>query len=594
MLKKFLQVLGIIFFFFAVSPIVALSANPGLITTADEMMVFNRKENWYSILHQNSLFNTTISIGEAQPINGQGDNLYHVTYNFTKKYDSTYRLVDVISYMDDPTFSIKKKDNSDEINGSYVWDDNLKSWVLPNPLHTAEGDIDTSAGVRIYPKGDVVGILPLSILKNDESLIGERPTIDLGDLSSLPFDEVRTIEFDMYVESPFNDSNHLQSFVYYPRILVEYEFDAKITGTNPYDEVDLNLGDSVSFESQINLNSPMYITADTVWQVSKDGGQTFEDISATAINTNGSPNLSQKLEFVPTVWDEGNLYRVKIVPNDAKEGNPIYTEPAVLNFKKEYLVGGDVTIQYLDTEGNVIAQSVIKGGYIKDQYVSEKLEIEGYTFKEVQGDPSGMIGEEPQTITYIYTKTPEIGADVTIKYVDTKGNIISPTVIKSGKIGEKYVSEQLSINGYTFKEVQGNPIGEITKNPQTVTYIYKKNNSGSTGDSQSSNGSQNEGGSGNTSESNQLPNGSENSTGESNTTGNLQTSTDLNRPTGGSSIATSKSTTQSFDVLQKNDNHTNNKLPKTSDSQSNRVVLVGMILLSVTIYTLLLKQKKTY
>lgn len=65
---------------------------------------------------------------------------------------------------------------------------------------------------------------------------------------------------------------------------------------------------------------------------------------------------------------------------------------------------------------------------------------------------------------------------VTAKYVDIEGNTISDDVITSGNIGDDYTTEQKDIDGYTFNEVQGNPSGQFTEQPQTVTYIYTKNN----------------------------------------------------------------------------------------------------------------------
>ncbi|WP_017865130.1 MucBP domain-containing protein, partial [Lactococcus lactis] len=81
-----------------------------------------------------------------------------------------------------------------------------------------------------------------------------------------------------------------------------------------------------------------------------------------------------------------------------------------------------------------------------------------------------------QTVTYVYTKDPIAGGEVTAKYVDTDGNKISDDVIKSGNVGDAYTTDQKTIAGYTFKEVQGSATGTFTDQAQTVTYIYTKNN----------------------------------------------------------------------------------------------------------------------
>ncbi|WP_341482992.1 MucBP domain-containing protein [Lactococcus formosensis] len=122
-----------------------------------------------------------------------------------------------------------------------------------------------------------------------------------------------------------------------------------------------------------------------------------------------------------------------------------------------------------------MSEDVVKSGNIGEDYTTEQKEIEGYTFKEVQGDTSGKFTDQAQTVTYVYTKNPEAGSDITAKYVDTEGNKISEDVVKSGNIGEDYTTEQKEITGYTFKEVQGDVSGKFTDQAQTVTYVYGQN-----------------------------------------------------------------------------------------------------------------------
>ncbi|MBU5895170.1 MucBP domain-containing protein, partial [Vibrio cholerae O1] len=71
-----------------------------------------------------------------------------------------------------------------------------------------------------------------------------------------------------------------------------------------------------------------------------------------------------------------------------------------------------------------------------------------------------------------YTKTP--AGNVIVSYVDESGNKLSDDVVLTGNIGENYNSEQKTIDGYTFKEVQGNPTGSFTDQEQVVTYVYSK------------------------------------------------------------------------------------------------------------------------
>ena len=66
-----------------------------------------------------------------------------------------------------------------------------------------------------------------------------------------------------------------------------------------------------------------------------------------------------------------------------------------------------VTAYYVDTEGNTLSDSVTTTGNIGDDFTTEQKIIDGYTFKEVQGNPSGVFAEEPLEVTYVYTKNAE-------------------------------------------------------------------------------------------------------------------------------------------------------------------------------------------
>lgn len=168
-------------------------------------------------------------------------------------------------------------------------------------------------------------------------------------------------------------------------------------------------------------------------------------------------------------------YKLTVMPNNASGQFSDDDQTVSYIYKKEAVAGGDVTVKYLDSHGKNIANDIVKSGNIGEDYTTEQKNIEGYSFKEVQGDISGQFQNQPQTVIYVYTKNPVISANVTVNYVDEDGNQISEDVIKSGNIGDIYNTEQKDIDGYTFKEVKGNTTGQLTDQAQTVTYVYRKN-----------------------------------------------------------------------------------------------------------------------
>ncbi|HBK0530576.1 TPA: MucBP domain-containing protein, partial [Listeria monocytogenes] len=152
-------------------------------------------------------------------------------------------------------------------------------------------------------------------------------------------------------------------------------------------------------------------------------------------------------------------------------------------YTKDPVKAKDLTVNYQDTEGNKIADSQIVSGNIGDSYdvsgEEYKLEIAGYTFKEVKGEVTGILTDKEQSVTYVYTKNPVKAKDLTVNYQDVEGNKVADSQIVSGNIGDSYdVSGEeyrLEIAGYTFKEVKGEVTGILTDKEQSVTYVYTKN-----------------------------------------------------------------------------------------------------------------------
>ncbi|WP_024747319.1 MucBP domain-containing protein [Levilactobacillus namurensis] len=133
---------------------------------------------------------------------------------------------------------------------------------------------------------------------------------------------------------------------------------------------------------------------------------------------------------------------------------------------------GTVTVHYVDDQGNTIAPDQVLTQDVGSDYTTEQKEIDGYTFKDVTGNPTGTVTAEAQEVTYVYTKDPAEQGTVTVHYVDDQGNTIAPDEVLTQDVGSDYTTEQKEIDGYTFKEVTGNPTGTVTAEAQEVTYVY--------------------------------------------------------------------------------------------------------------------------
>ncbi|MBC6298056.1 hypothetical protein HCJ45_13150, partial [Listeria sp. FSL L7-1517] len=113
--------------------------------------------------------------------------------------------------------------------------------------------------------------------------------------------------------------------------------------------------------------------------------------------------------------------------------------------------GADITVQYVDTDGNAIAVEDVLTGNVDDNYTSSPKTIAGYTLKTTPANANGLFSDQAQTVTYVYTKDPVAAEPVTVQYVDTDGNAITTEDVLTGNIGDNYTSSPKTIAGYTLK-----------------------------------------------------------------------------------------------------------------------------------------------
>ncbi|EHG1758916.1 TPA: MucBP domain-containing protein [Listeria monocytogenes] len=135
--------------------------------------------------------------------------------------------------------------------------------------------------------------------------------------------------------------------------------------------------------------------------------------------------------------------------------------------------GGDVTVQYKDTTGVVLADSITLSGNVGENYTTTAKTIDGYSLTTTPTNSNGTFLTNPQTVTYTYKKDP-IAQPVTVNYIDTDGKTIAPTETLSGNVGENYTTTAKTIDGYSLTTTPANANGTFSTNPQTVTYTYTK------------------------------------------------------------------------------------------------------------------------
>jgi LPXTG-motif cell wall-anchored protein len=138
---------------------------------------------------------------------------------------------------------------------------------------------------------------------------------------------------------------------------------------------------------------------------------------------------------------------------------------------------GQVTVSYLDENGNALADSVTLTGAIGTDYQVEEKGYDRYNLVNVTGNLRGHFTAIEQEVTFNYKKrdVPIIveNGTVTYKYQDTEGKTIHPDVTAEGKIGTAIPENQLEIPGYKYKAPANEDSRTFSDEPQEIIYQYQ-------------------------------------------------------------------------------------------------------------------------
>ncbi|MCF2569042.1 MucBP domain-containing protein [Mediterraneibacter glycyrrhizinilyticus] len=136
-----------------------------------------------------------------------------------------------------------------------------------------------------------------------------------------------------------------------------------------------------------------------------------------------------------------------------------------------------ITVQYLDTEGNILADAAVQSVQQGSQYnvadLTEKS-IEGYTIQEIRGDAVQGTADTDKVIQVIYTVQE---CSIVVAYVDRNGNTIADPYVETVSYGNSYDVKRETIKkiwGYRQAETAGDEIKGVAKGDVNITVIYDK------------------------------------------------------------------------------------------------------------------------
>ena len=141
----------------------------------------------------------------------------------------------------------------------------------------------------------------------------------------------------------------------------------------------------------------------------------------------------------------------------------------------------NVTVKYVEQgTGTPLSSDDVLGGTGKHglPYTTSEKNITDYELVAQPSNKNGTFSSTPQTVIYEYRRKP--AGDVTSVYVDEDGNQldIPETQSGTGKLGLPYTTTRKTIPNYTLVSVPSNENGTFVPGPQTVTYVYRRNDAG--------------------------------------------------------------------------------------------------------------------
>ena len=166
------------------------------------------------------------------------------------------------------------------------------------------------------------------------------------------------------------------------------------------------------------------------------------------------------------------------VPGLVVEGGAAYTKDSTELTEIPVEEPGRVTINYVDTEGNIL-KSIYRVGAVGKTYTTYEAEIEGYTLTERPSNATGTF-EVDGTVTYVYsnvgpaTPTPTPTAPATPTPIQTPQPTLKPSVVTTNTTVSVTTSDVKVQTGDRVTDSASKATFRITKNSsssKTVEYI---------------------------------------------------------------------------------------------------------------------------
>ena len=184
---------------------------------------------------------------------------------------------------------------------------------------------------------------------------------------------------------------------------------------------------------------------------------------------------------LPYTTTEKNITDYELVAQPSNKNGTFSSTPQTVIYEYRRKPAGDVTSVYVDEGGNQIdiPETQSGTGKLGLPYTTTRKTIPNYTLVSVPSNENGTFVPGPQTVTYVYRRND--AGDVTVyhKSVYDNSNLSTPTVLDgTRKLGLPYTTTPETYSDFEIATVPSNATGTFVSGSQSVTYLYKRKQSG--------------------------------------------------------------------------------------------------------------------
>lgn len=239
-----------------------------------------------------------------------------------------------------------------------------------------------------------------------------------------------------------------------------------------------------------DINAPV-VKADKTETTYSPGSSVTEEQFLTDINASVTDNYDSTVSLSSDFTSSVNLavsgdYSVNVQATD-KAGNVSNVVKVTVHVATPAPIGGaNITVNYLDSDGNKIAESDTLTGVLNSNYQSTSKKIAGYTLETTPTNATGTFTDTEQTIDYIYKKAAVIPTPITVDPVKSVDSVnpdnpvahnpvtVKPATTSSSHSIEKTTYNSLPKTGDTDQSTSSTIFGALLLLISAPLLLFKK------------------------------------------------------------------------------------------------------------------------